>query len=34
MAGRRGAEEAGAPAGEVMGGGGRGRSLVVGRHRV
>jgi hypothetical protein len=31
-AGRRGAEEARAPVGEAMGGGGRGRSQVVGRH--
>jgi hypothetical protein len=30
--GRRGAEEAVAPAGEAMGGGGKGRSSVVGRH--
>jgi hypothetical protein len=30
--GRRGAEEAGASVGEAMGGGGRGRSPVVGRH--
>jgi hypothetical protein len=31
-AGRRGAEDAGASAGEAMGGGGRGCSPVVGRH--
>jgi hypothetical protein len=31
-AGRRGMEEAETPAGEVMGGGGRGRSPVVERH--
>jgi hypothetical protein len=31
-AGRRRAEEAGAPVGEAMGGGDRGRSPVVGQH--